>query len=464
MRMEEYLTAVTEQIRCGRAREPVRRELASHIEEQADAYEESGMTREEAVERAVAEMGDPVEAGVSMDRIHRPRMSWGALLTVGLLSLLGIAAAALTAGPDDAYSLRNQAIYTALGYAVMFLVYRLDYSVLARYGRQAAAGVLLLLAAAVSAGVRYNGAVWGLMVGPFIVSVYGMLWLYVPLYGAVLYHYRGEGYRCFWKLALWAAAPVLGALACARTFYGAYLLLVLGILTSAAVWNGWYRVNRKGTLAALWAVLLAAPAILAGYLAAGRLPAYQEARMRSWLTMSAANQDHQAAAARRLLSGSRLIGSDAPLGVAEAFSDSAGEYVLVSLASVCGVLAAAAALALMLFLILKTFRICSRQKNQLGRMLGWSCGTVFLVQFVLAAAVNLGLLPNLGVLLPFLSAGGTNLVVSYALLGLALSVYRYRDLFPGEGTGRKRKTPSKGGQIASYTLLGLTFSVRRDPT
>ena len=56
MKMQEYLSVVTEQIRCQQARQMVSEELEEHILEQAKAYEEEGMFEEEALEKAVREM------------------------------------------------------------------------------------------------------------------------------------------------------------------------------------------------------------------------------------------------------------------------------------------------------------------------------------------------------------------------------------------------------------------------
>ena len=67
-------------MRCVKARDGVARELADHIQDQAQAYEESGVEHDQAIEMAVHEMGDPVEIGVALDRIHRPQIDWKMLL------------------------------------------------------------------------------------------------------------------------------------------------------------------------------------------------------------------------------------------------------------------------------------------------------------------------------------------------------------------------------------------------
>ena len=74
--MEKYLQTVLEQIRCKKAHELIRQEMEVHLEEQICDYMAEGMTREEATEAAVKDMGDPVETGVELDRIHRPKIEW----------------------------------------------------------------------------------------------------------------------------------------------------------------------------------------------------------------------------------------------------------------------------------------------------------------------------------------------------------------------------------------------------
>ena len=86
MTREEYLSAVEEQIRCKKVRPMVRRELEDHIQDQRDAYISEGKIGREAEKLAVCQMGDPVETGRALDRIHRPRMEWMLPLMAVLLS------------------------------------------------------------------------------------------------------------------------------------------------------------------------------------------------------------------------------------------------------------------------------------------------------------------------------------------------------------------------------------------
>ena len=70
MKKEEYLQLVTDQIRCKKARPDVKTELENHILDQMESYRNEGMEEQEAMEQAILEMGDPIEVGVELDRIH----------------------------------------------------------------------------------------------------------------------------------------------------------------------------------------------------------------------------------------------------------------------------------------------------------------------------------------------------------------------------------------------------------
>ena len=88
--MDEYLDTVKGQIRDKHAQEFVAEELKEHILDQAGENENTGMTKEAALQAAVTEMGDPVAVGTQMDRIHRPHLEWKFLILVTILSLASI--------------------------------------------------------------------------------------------------------------------------------------------------------------------------------------------------------------------------------------------------------------------------------------------------------------------------------------------------------------------------------------
>lgn len=74
----DYLDAVLSEL--GKLTPPeraaVRRELAGHIEDRAEALRENGWAAGEAEERAAAAMGDPVETGRAIAKLYSPFWLW----------------------------------------------------------------------------------------------------------------------------------------------------------------------------------------------------------------------------------------------------------------------------------------------------------------------------------------------------------------------------------------------------
>lgn len=145
MNTDEYINTLTEQIRCKKARHAVAEEIWAHIEDQKQEYLCEGADEAEAEEMAVKEMGDPIEAGVALDTIHRPKMAWGMIALMSVLSILGLVLQYLVhldlsklqdnvnyPGSPVRYIIDgitpNTVIVVILGLAAMILVCYLDYS------------------------------------------------------------------------------------------------------------------------------------------------------------------------------------------------------------------------------------------------------------------------------------------------------------------------------------------------
>ena len=83
--MDEYLKTLLEQIRCKKINH-IRQELQNHMEDQIEANIHAGMDYRVRKKEAVKDMGDPVEAGISLDRIHKPQICMEAPFMIALIS------------------------------------------------------------------------------------------------------------------------------------------------------------------------------------------------------------------------------------------------------------------------------------------------------------------------------------------------------------------------------------------
>lgn len=443
MRTEEYLKLVTDQLRCKKARSLVSEELQSHIEDQKNAFLEEGMDPGQAEEEAVREMGDPVAAGVALDRVHRPQMAWGLIALIGALNLAGLLAQYLIRIRMSPSGLPLESIWrsvvtTVLSFGVMVGVCYLDYSrVAARARLLALASCLLLLLFLPLFGLQVNGAKAWIAVGPLSVDIKLVLLLYIPLYGAILYSYRGGGRGAVLKGVLWILLPLLLAFRINSMITAALLFFTCGIMLALAVRQGWYQVPVRRTVAAVAAPLLASPALLAGavWLFSG-VDSYRWDRLRlMWEPviffgkLEETNDFHYLAFhLQRLLLNCRLVGEGA--GAEQYGVGEVSDFMLTYLSAFCGILVAAALLLLLAFLFLRFLRLSLRQTNQLGRMMGAGCSLVLLFEVIFYTLGNLGMILFAGGYCPFLTYGGTGTLVTGVLLGLLLSIYRHQHILP----------------------------------
>lgn len=134
MEMREYLDTLVEQIRSKKARELVEEEVKSHIEDQMEAYRAQGMTEAEVEERAVRQMGDPMGAGVALDRIHRSGMDRQLVGLTAFLGLAGLVVLYVWRGQNGDYAgFWKQCICIGIGFLLMMAVRLMGYSAMGKY-------------------------------------------------------------------------------------------------------------------------------------------------------------------------------------------------------------------------------------------------------------------------------------------------------------------------------------------
>lgn len=103
------------------------------------------------------------------------------------------------------------------------------------------------------------------------------------------------------------------------------------------------------------------------------------------------------------------------------------DYILVFISTYYGIMVATAVCILIICLAVKLFRISGKQRNQLGMLIGYGCGMVFGISILVNVGENIGILPTMESFLPFISSGFLSNCTSYILVGLVMSIYRYKN-------------------------------------
>jgi cell division protein FtsW (lipid II flippase) len=112
------------------------------------------------------------------------------------------------------------------------------------------------------------------------------------------------------------------------------------------------------------------------------------------------------------------------LNIPEAHTD----FIFAYMTHTFGWLAASAIVVLILYFILRMVRVTSSAKHSYGKLLSAGLVTILSTQFILSILANLGISPILGVSFPFISFGGSHLLMDMISAGLMLSIYSRRNL------------------------------------
>ena len=416
--MEEYIQVLLEQIRCKKVQPYIREEVCGHLEEQIEDNIAAGMSRVDAEKAAVEDMGSPVEVGIALDRIHRPKVNWVLISLMAVIALAGIILHELMWRQMGllANGSREFVKHTIIGFAMMLVVYRIDYSVIARFSKVIA--VVMILACAVA-------DFW----------FFPML-LYVPVYGAVIYKYHGQGYGRLFKSFLWMLVPVVCAFYQPQLMLSITLLVSMMVVLTVALAKDWFLVPKKKVIAMLWGCGIGVPlAVVSALVGFGLLKTHQMARIKAFLC----NTDNQGVnyttwRLREVLENCQFVGSGTGkwMGgeneIAYLPECNTG-YIFSFILHNYGILVGIMLGVILMAVIALIFRISFKQKNQLAMCMGCGCGMILASNVVINIAENIGVFPVTETFLPFFSRGGSGILVCYVLLGIILSIYRYKNIY-----------------------------------
>ncbi len=344
-------------------------------------------------------------------------LSFGALMLTSASSVLGI-----DLHGDPYFFVRHQLLYGLLPGAVVFAItlilpYRL-WRVAAVPGLLVVL-VLLLLVFIPPFHLAYGGAARWVRIGPLSVQPAEFAKLAVVLYLAALLSARGPMVAS----ARHALVPflvivgILGILIVNQPDIG-----TLMVITGAAILTYFIAGGRPihlvgivgGVLAVLFLLIHSAP--------------YRLARFTTFLNPTLDPKGIGYQVQQALLA----IGSGGVWGLGFGRSrqkfrylpEPAGDSIFAIAAEELGFIRLSLLMFLYAFIIIRGYRIAQRAPDAFGRLLAAGITSWFLVQAVVHIAANLSLAPLTGIPLPFVSYGGSSLVIAMAGAGILLNISR----------------------------------------
>ncbi len=97
------------------------------------------------------------------------------------------------------------------------------------------------------------------------------------------------------------------------------------------------------------------------------------------------------------------------------------DFIFAAIAEEFGLIGVGVLLSLFCFLIWRIFRTAMLYRSNFSRLFGFGFGIFLIAHICINIGMNLGLLPIIGISLPFVSYGGSNLIICFIGLGILQS-------------------------------------------
>lgn len=426
-KIQRYLDDVLSYVRCRDVHDEIRLELESHVADRVDALRQAGVPEAEAVERALRQMGEAAEVGLGLHRANRPRTDWKLLILGAGLVLAGIWIM-YAVSVSDSYApelFHVQVRWSAQGAVVAVALFFLDYRRLRPLGWP-----LFIVATVLVSLVLFLNRDWQWMLG----STVAHPMVFVPGLAALLADWDWRRRWAGWILAAMGAVPSLQYVTVDRYRYvPVYLVL----------WAVMVLLSRPRWRQDLWpsAVTGLAGAVLS--LWARFQQPYLVESIQVWLHPL---RDIQGAAFVAFHSVKTLkeagLWGHGPLAKLILLPDPHMSMVFPYLVHTLGWVGGGAVCLLAVLFLVRLAGMARQSRDRFGHFLVAGVGAVFAMQFGWNIAMTAGWLPITAVDLPFFSFGRQQ-IVQLAAVGLALSVFRRKDL--GKATPMRPGMPTDAG-------------------
>lgn len=350
------------------------------------------------------------------------RIDWLLLLAAFVLFAFGISAiysVELSRGATEFTLISKQCIALGLGGALAFLVTRTNYQLFRNYGRGLYVFGVLLLIGVLLFGRTLNGATGWFVIGGFALQPIEFMKLALI---AELARYFGEhakrrfGWVDFGKSGLITLVPI--GLAMLQPDLGGAMLL--GLIWLIMAFFAGMRVHHVGVL-----VLSAALVVTLGWFVL--FEDYQKNRLVTFLQPASDPLDtgYNVTQAKIAIGAGGVFGRGLGSGSQSQLRflpEAQADFVFAVVAEELGFLGVTVILGALALLFWRLLTAARATRDNFAAFLVLGVFALYAAQALVHIGANLSLLPATGVALPFVSYGGSSLLLSVVMIGVAQSV------------------------------------------
>ncbi len=432
----------------------IREELTQHIHDLKDDYIKQGYDEEKALDSAILAMGNSDEIGTRLNKQHKPQTEWSLLVLTFLIAAFGCAIIYVSNNFDkQAVHFSRYLIYAIIGIGAMLGLYFFDYTKLKKHAFPVYISAMSLLIITSFIGVTVNGAKRWIAVGPFSISSASFASvLFIISFIGFLEKYRGEKALGIVKLIGLGLVSFLPIIVQPNLSVAFIMIITYAIILFKAISKNHFSGNKKIQLLSLSGLGLAGILVNVFFVLSSPYRLERIFRFLSRGQHDPKGSGWQQVMADKWLFSSKLFGRTSEIAEGSLEFTLPGltsEYVLVNIIASFGWIVGIALILLIATFIIRLYVTTKKVKSGFGYYLSLSACTLISAQFIISILLNFSLFPLIGIDMPFVSYGGSGYIVSMALVGIILSVWRRNNLISYKVETIAPITPSKN--IISFT-------------
>ncbi|MCB0635902.1 MAG: rod shape-determining protein RodA [Lewinella sp.] len=278
--------------------------------------------------------------------------------------------------------------------------------------------VAILSAATLILGILY----------PPVTMIVVLAWI-----GGLVYVSYQRKHRLWWLLgALMVGAFCWVGIAFEYDYYAlGGILLVFALLSLWQLREGRTQLIPVLTVGLLWTSALATGS---NYAFNEILQPHQQQRINVWLQPDEAREENRDATfnldqSRLAISGGGITGQgllSGPMTRGRKVPEQSTDFIFCTIGEEQGFVGSAAVVALFLLLLLRITIIAERQTNAFSRVYAYGVAGIIFVHVFVNIGMTMGLMPIIGIPLPFISKGGSSLLGFTIMLAVLIKLDKHR--------------------------------------
>ena len=445
LQIKDFLESVCKEIKYKPIRKEIGQELENHVEEAKEDYIHKGESEAVAMDKAIADMGDAEILGKTLNKIHRPRLDYKLLILFLILLcftflVAGIKTSSHVFSEGEGPFFIKTITFLIIGFMLGLVVYFMDYTKMIKYSNYIyIASSILIIYTVLFSNYQINGIPYLNIGNLFTVSISTVA---MPLFLIAFVGFLQNVGKHKIETHILNIEIIKIDKDLIKTIIlsilSLFLLVLIPSLISAFVLGIAYMIiatvkilkdssKKVNNLLKLWGVALVL-GMICMVIFIGRPYLLERIMVSFYPESDPAGAGWLGINRKLIIDSASIFGEAEDMSNALELFDEGTEYAFISILAHYGWIVAGLLLVTIIFISIKLIMNSIKIKDLCGKMMiiGMSC--LFILQSVFNVLMNLNLWIEAGFELPFVSYGGTGLIMNMVCLALVLSIYRRKDI------------------------------------